>query len=179
MHVAPKNGIYQMTFVFDDGKDTPVCSESERIIAVDPGVDNLMAVINNCGLPCILFNGKPLKAINQLYNKQIANIMSENTIGTTDRFVPTPHYQRVTLKRNNCVKDYLLKSARILIDWCVENRIDTIVLGKNVGWKQESQISHLYRYHMHNCITSFLILRKEKESMLWNRKNRIPPKYHF
>ena len=143
VHVAPNNGIYQMTFVFDDGEDTPVCSESERIIAVDPGVDNLMAVINNCGLPCILFNGKPLKAINQLYNKQIANIMSENTIGTTDRFVPTPHYQRVTLKRNNCVKDFLLKSARILIDWCVENRIDTIVLGKNVGWKQESDMGHV------------------------------------
>ena len=132
-----------MTFVFDDGKDAPVCTEHERIIAVDPGVDNLMAVTNNCGLPCILFNGRPLKTINQLYNKQIANIMSENTIGTTDRFVATPHYQKVTLNRNNRVKDYLLKSARILIDWCVENRIDTIVLGKNVGWKQESDMGHV------------------------------------
>ena len=140
VHVAPKNGIYQMTFVFDDGKDAPVCTEHERIIAVDPGVDNLMAVTNNCGLPCILFNGRPLKTINQLYNKQIANIMSENTIGTTDRFVATPHYQKVTLNRNNRMKDFLLKSARILIDWCVENRIDTIVLGKNVGWKKNTDM---------------------------------------
>ena len=140
VHVAPKNGIYQMTFVFDDGTDAPVCTEHERIIAVDPGIDNLMAVTNNCGLPCILFNGKPLKSVNHLYNRQIGNIMSENTKGTTDRFVPTLHYQKVTLNRNNRVKDFLLKSARILIDWCVENRIDTIVLGKNVGWKQNTDM---------------------------------------
>ena len=140
VHVTPMNGIYQMSFVFDDGKKAPVCSTNERIIAVDPGVDNLMAVTNNCEVPCLLFNGKPLKSINQLYNKKISNIVSENTKGTTDKFVTTPHYQRVTLKRNNRVKDYLLKSAKVLINWCVENRIDTIVLGKNTGWKQESDM---------------------------------------
>ena len=99
-----------------------------------------MSVTNNCNLPCLLFNGKPLKSINQLYNKKISKIVSESTKGTTDKFVATPHYQRVTLKRNNRVKDYLLKSAKVLINWCVENRIDTIVLGKNTGWKQESNM---------------------------------------
>ena len=117
-----------------------VCTERERIIAVDPGINNLMAVTNNCGLPCILFNGKPLKSVNHMYNQQISNIMSENTRGTTNRFVPTPHYQKATLNRNNRVKYFLVKSARILIDWCVENRIDTIVLGKNVGWKKNTNM---------------------------------------
>ncbi|MCI6515206.1 MAG: transposase, partial [Erysipelotrichaceae bacterium] len=140
VHVTPMHGIYQMSFVFDDGTNAPVFTEHERIIAVDPGIDNLMVVTNNCGLPCILFNGKPLKSVNHLYNRQISNIISENTKGTTDRFVPTPHYQKVTLNRNNRVKDFLLKSAKILIDWCVENRIDTIVLGKNVGWKQNTDM---------------------------------------
>ena len=137
VHVTPMNGIYQISFVFDDGTSVYPTTKHKRIIAVDPGVDNLMAVTNNCGLPCLLFNGRPLKSINQLYNKLIANIVSENTKGSSDKFVATPHYQQVTLKRNNRVKDYLLKSAKILITWCVENRIDTIVLGKNVDWKQE------------------------------------------
>ena len=75
-----------------------------------------------------------------MYNKQIANIVSENTKGTTDKFKVTPHYQRVTMKRNNCVKDYILKTAKILIHWCVENRIDTIVLGKNADFKKESNM---------------------------------------
>lgn len=140
VHVTPMNGIYQMSFVFDDGNNVPQCAASERIIAVDPGVDNLMSVTNNCGLPCLLLNGKPLKSINQLYNKKISNIVSENTKGTEEKFAATPHYQKVTHKRNNCVKDYLLKSAKVLINWCVENRIDTIVLGKNTGWKQESNM---------------------------------------
>ena len=59
----------------------------------------------------------PLKSINQLYNKQIANIVSENTKGTTDKFKVTPHYQRVTMKRNNCVKDYILKTASVQNTW--------------------------------------------------------------
>lgn len=136
VHVTPVNGIFQMSFVFDDGILVYPCKRHKRIAAVDPGIDNLMAVTNNCGLPNLLFNGKPLKSINHHYNRQISRIMSANTKGSTDKFVPTLHYQRVTLKRNNRVKDYMLKSAKILMQWCVENRIDTIVLGKNADWKQ-------------------------------------------
>lgn len=140
VHVTPVNGIFQMSFVFNDGMLIYPCKRHKRIAAVDPGIDNLMAVANNCGLPNLLFNGKPLKSINHHYNRQISRIMSANTKGSTDRFVPTLHYQRVTLKRNNRVKDYMLKSAKILLQWCVENRIDTIVLGKNADWKQDTDM---------------------------------------
>ena len=141
VHISPMHGIYQISCVFDDEVETVQPSKKhERMVGVDPGVNNLLAVVNNCGLPNLLFNGRPLKSINQLYNKQIANIVSENTKGTTDKFKVTPHYQRVTMKRNNCVKDYILKTAKILIHWCVENRIDTIVLGKNADFKKESNM---------------------------------------
>lgn len=140
-HVTPMNGMYQMSFVFDDGKAVPNKTNiPERIIAVDPGVNNLMAVTNNCGLECLLYNGRPLKAINQKYNKQLATIMSETTKGSATKFVATSHSKRITQRRNNQIKDYMLKSAKHLVEWCVENRIDTIVLGKNAYWKQESKM---------------------------------------
>ncbi len=143
LHVTPKNNVYILSFVFDDEKEVEPLDLTERIISVDPGVNNLMAITNNCDLPCLLFNGRPLKSINQYYNKQIANVMSSSTKGSTDKFKATKKYQALTLKRNNQVKDYLLKSAKILINWCVENRIDTIVLGKNADWKQESSIGRV------------------------------------
>ena len=34
---------------------------SERIAAIDLGVDNLMTITTNCGVSPIIINGKPLK----------------------------------------------------------------------------------------------------------------------
>ncbi len=140
VHVTPVNGRYELSFVFDDEQIVEPIKSNDRIIAIDPGINNLMAITNNCDLPCMLFNGKPLKSINQLYNKEIATIASRNTKGSTDKFVPTKRFKEVTLRRNNQVKDFLFKSVKVLMNWCVENRIDTIVLGKNTDWKQETNI---------------------------------------
>ena len=48
VHVILVNGIFQMSFVFDDGILVYPCKRHKRIAAVDPGIDNLMAVTNNC-----------------------------------------------------------------------------------------------------------------------------------
>ena len=137
VHVTPNNGIYQISFVFDiEEKEKPIQKESKRIAGIDLGVNNLMAVVNNCGLNCMIFNGRPLKAINQYYNKQIACIQSEQTKGSDKYFVPTKRSKRITLNRNNRIKDTMFKTGRQFIDWCVENRIDTAVIGANPFWKQ-------------------------------------------
>lgn len=48
----------------------------KRVAFVDPGLNNLMTVTSNCFNP-LIFNGKPLKAINQLSNKNIASLKSK------------------------------------------------------------------------------------------------------
>ena len=141
VHVSPRNGRYQISLVFDDGRMPPaVKEEPERIAAVDPGVNNLMAVTNNCGLPCLLYKGGVVKSVNQHYNKRIAKIMSRETKGSDRKFVPTQEYRDVTNHRNDRIKDFMLKAGKSLITWCVENRIDTIVIGSNAGWKQEAEM---------------------------------------
>ena len=138
VHVCRKHDTYVISFVFDDGKGIPaVKEESCRIASIDLGVNNLMAVTNNCGLECILFNGKPLKAVNQLYSKKCAKLASAMTKGSDKKLESTKQYRSVCLKRNNRIHDYLLKSAKLFITWCVENRIDTVVIGANAFWKQE------------------------------------------
>ena len=145
VHVTPMNGRYQISFVFDDDKSTPelLTEEPQRIAAVDFGVDNFMAVTNNCGLDCLLYKGGALKSANQHYNKQIADIMSEQTKGTTNKFVPTQEYYDVTQRRNNIVNDFMLQTGKHFITWCVENRIDTIVMGNNPFWKQKVNMGNV------------------------------------
>ncbi len=138
VHVTPVNGRFQVSFVFDDGAAEPPClnEKPERITAIDLGVDNLMAVTNNCGLENLLYKGGVIKSVNHNYNKRVADIVSKQTKGGTDKFIPTEEYNRVTNRRNDRIKDQLLKTGKHFITWCVENRIDTIVIGKNRFWKQ-------------------------------------------
>ena len=48
--------------------------------------------------------------------------------------------QRFTTKRNNKVNDYIQKATKMVIDFCKNNNIDTLVCGYNSGWKQETNM---------------------------------------
>ena len=133
----PYHNIFVVYLTFDDGKPEPVMKEHpERICAIDFGVENLAAITNNVGLPCLLFKGGVLKSQNQWYNKRMAKIVSKQTAGTTEKFQPTPKSQAICVKRENQVIDFSRKLCKRIVDWCMENNIDTIVVGNNSGWKK-------------------------------------------
>lgn len=46
----------------------------KRIASIDLGVDNLITITTNCGVVPFIINGRPLKPINQYYNKKICDI---------------------------------------------------------------------------------------------------------
>lgn len=134
--VTPLYDIFQLSFIMEEDiqKGTrPI----NRIASIDLGVNNLMAVTNNCGLECLLFKAGCLKSVNQFYNKCLAQNMSAQTLLTKDKFIVDDKTNKVYLKRFNQVRDHLFKSSRLLINWCVENRIDTIIVGKNKFWKDK------------------------------------------
>jgi putative transposase len=148
--VCPNNGEYEIHFTFEIEKPDKTISDCpSRIIGIDLGVNNLMAVTNNCGLPCFLFKGGIIKSVNQLYNKKLSKIMSDEMASPNcpknkngkPKFIPTLESQSITRKRVHSLQDFMHKSARYLIRWCVENRIDTIVMGLNSDWKQKSNMS--------------------------------------
>jgi putative transposase len=53
----------------------------------------------------------------------------------------------LTEKRNARIDDYLHKASRKIINFCIENDIRTIVIGKNDGWKQSSKLSKRVNQH--------------------------------
>ena len=134
---VPKNGEYIMEVVYQI--DVPDIEEkAERIASIDLGVDNLITITTNCGVAPLVINGKPLKSINQYYNKKISEMRAElKKRHNTDW---SKEMQRFTTKRNNKVDDYIQKATKMVIDFCKENNIDTLVCGYNSGWKQESDM---------------------------------------
>nr|WP_322506140.1 transposase [Chroococcidiopsis cubana] len=106
-------------------------------IAIDLGLNNLATCVSTTGVSFIV-DGKPLKSINQWFNKENARVQSIKDLqgikGITER------QSRLTLNRNNRVRDYLNKTARYIINWCIEHKVGTVIVGVNQGWKQEINI---------------------------------------
>lgn len=134
---VPKNGEYIMEVVYQI--EVPDIEEKvERIASIDLGIDNLITITTNCGVTPLVINGRPLKSINQYYNKKISEMRAELKKRHNANW--SKEMQRFTIKRNNKVDDYIQKATKMVIDFCKENNIDTLVCGYNSGWKQESDM---------------------------------------
>jgi putative transposase len=106
--------------------------DNGRYCSIDLGINNLATIASNTIKPVII-NGKPLKSINQYYNKKRADLQAnlKNGKKTSKRI------SKLNIKRNNKVQDYLHKSSRIITNHLVSNDINTLVIGYNTQWKQE------------------------------------------
>ncbi|NES21820.1 MAG: IS200/IS605 family element transposase accessory protein TnpB [Symploca sp. SIO3E6] len=108
--------------------------DSKKAMALDLGVDNLCACIDTEGHQ-FLIDGKRLKSINRWYNKQNAYLTSlKEKQGIK---CVTNRQARLYQWRNNCVRDYLNKAARLIINHCIEHKIGKLIVGYNPGIKQE------------------------------------------
>jgi putative transposase len=111
--------------------------DKSRVASIDVGVDNLAAVTSNVKeFRPLIINGRPLKAINQYYNKRKAELLSKLMKQDENRRTSN-RINRLTMKRNNKIEDYMHKASRLIVDLLVEHNIGTLVIGKNDGWKQE------------------------------------------
>ena len=108
--------------------------DSNRVAGIDIGLGNLAAVTSNLsGFNPILINGNPLKAINSYYNKERARLQS--SLGE-NQFLSNA-LEKLTLKRNCKIDNYLHQASRLIIDTLVNFQIGTLVIGKNDEWKQQ------------------------------------------
>jgi IS605 OrfB family transposase len=135
VRIVPRGDHYIIEVVYE--KECKI-NNNTRIAAVDPGLNNLATITFNDGKQPYIINGKPLKSINQYYNKEKAELQSilEKQYGRKT----SKKIKKLTYKRNNKINDYLHKVSRILVNQLVSEHVGTIVLGKNIGQKQDSNI---------------------------------------
>ena len=107
--------------------------------SIDIGIDNFATITNNIGKTPIIINGKSLKSINQYYNKQMAHYKEVakrmNGLDYTNR------QNRLTIKRNNRINDFIHKASSKIIELALDYGISKIVVGNNKDWKRESKLS--------------------------------------
>lgn len=117
----------QVTLKVDNGK----------CLGIDLGLNNLATVVSNFkGFKPIIYDGKPLKAMNQKYSKYSSKLKLKLTIRGKEKYIS---HKTLSLTRNhyNFVEDYLHKISKDIINQAVSNDVTTIIVGNNDLWKQE------------------------------------------
>nr|DAN50261.1 MAG TPA: endonuclease [Caudoviricetes sp.] len=135
VRVLPRNNHHIVEVVYEK-EEKPLLENNGRYAAIDLGLNNLATVCSNVEKPFII-NGRPLKSINQRWNKHKANLQSRLANKSSKQLA------LITEKRNNRVKDYLHKSSRKIVNFLVSNKISTLVIGYNGEWKQNINIGRV------------------------------------
>ena len=104
----------------------------KRIASIDIGQNNLMTVTSNVFHP-VIYNGKPVKSINQFYNKIKAE--EQSRLKKQNNVYWSRKLGRLTLWRENQISNYFHKVTHHFVNYCIANDIDTVIIGRNQQWK--------------------------------------------
>jgi len=139
VRIIPQTGCYIIEVIYEKEITEHENLNIDKFLSIDLGVNNLASIITNQpGLNPILINGKIIKSINQYYNKTLAKLQSD--LKKNHNKNSSNRTQRLNLKRNNKINDYLHKTSHFIVTYCIENNIQNIVIGKNKEWKQNCNI---------------------------------------
>jgi putative transposase len=132
VRIVPRKTHYVVEVVYTETVYLAAANPN-KVAGIDVGLNNLAAVtFNQPGLRPLLVNGRPLKSINQHYNKTRAKLQAELAAGQFN----SKRLERLTDQRNRQVNHYLHQASRYVIQELVKYGIGTLVIGKNDGWKQ-------------------------------------------
>src|SRR2546425_1187495 len=135
VRIVPRKGFYVIEVVY--GKEVKQAEVNPAYYAgADIGMNNLVALTSNKpNFKAIIVNGRPVKSVNQFYNKRKAELQKQlGHKGTTKRM------ERMTNKRNRRIDHYMHTASKRIIDLLVKEGIGVLCIGKNDAWKQNSEM---------------------------------------
>ena len=109
----------------------------KNALAIDLGIDNLCTCVTSSGKSFIM-DGKKLKSFNQWYNKETSRLKSIKDKQKIKGY--TKKLYGIVTKRNNRISDILHKSCKYIINYCIDNNIDTVVCGMNKDFQRYSNL---------------------------------------
>lgn len=144
MRVVPRRGFYVVEVVYEREPIPAAHLDPALYAGVDIGLNTLAALTSNKpGFVPRIVNGRPVKSVNQFYNKRRAELQSRLSAGTyTSRLL-----DRLTTRRTRRIDHYLHTVSRRLIDLLVAEGIGTLCIGQNPLWKQEVRLGRRTNQH--------------------------------
>ena len=138
VRILPKYGQYVIELVFACLAEAADVNK-ENVLAIDLGIDQLATIVTNTGHRPICVKDKPIKAVNQYYNKLTAHYTGILRQGKQPQegAHTSKRLERLHLKRHLRIKDVFHKASHYIVRFAAEQEIGTIVIGYSPGWKME------------------------------------------
>ena len=135
------NGKIQLSAVYQ--KEAPaVLEDNGRYLSIDLGIRNTFTCYNSVTGTAFIIKG--FLEIQQGYNKQIAHYQSihaKQQAALGIRYPkPSKRVQFLYKKRNRTINDFLHKATAWIRDYCVQNRIHTVVIGDISGIREDNTL---------------------------------------
>jgi putative transposase len=136
VRIVPRKTHYTVEIIYAKELQPAENLNHKLIASIDIGLDNLATVTSNKpGFVPVVVNGRPLKSINQYYNKRKAELQSRLPVGVSSK-----RLDRLTDKRNRRIQYEMHLASRRIIEMLMREGVGTLVIGKNDGWKQEIEL---------------------------------------
>lgn len=136
VRIVPRKGFYVIEIIYSVD-EKPAAVDKNLVAGIDLGVNNFAVIASNKqGFTPLVVKGGPLKSINQFYNKRKADLQKylPGKRETSNQII------RLSNNRTRRINHFMHVSSRRIVDHLVAQSIGTLVIGKNDGWKQESNM---------------------------------------
>ena len=150
----PRNNYIVMEVVYE-ATNKDLKKSNGKYLSIDLGINNLATCVNSETLESFIVNGKPVKSINQYYNKEKSRLQSATE--KSQKRKTSKNLNKLTLKRNNKIKNYFHKASKYIVNQAVNNSLNSIVIGLNKEWKQDTNIGKKNNQNFVNIPHSSLV----------------------
>ena len=115
--------------------------DSNKALALDLGINNLVTAVSTEG-DSFIIDGREIKSLNQWFNKENSRlqcIKDKQNLGHK----PTKRQGILAYKRHNQLRDYLGKTAKKIIDYCLSHNIGKLVVGYNETFQNSPRLGRV------------------------------------
>ncbi|WP_280772314.1 RNA-guided endonuclease InsQ/TnpB family protein, partial [Salipaludibacillus daqingensis] len=142
VRINPKYSHYVVEMIFEVPSEQKMKEPKNRLMSIDLGIDNLATIVTNTGRRPVLVKGKNIKSVNQRYNQWKAHYMGILRQGKNQKegLFTSKRLEKIHHKRFKQIKDLFHKASFQVIKTALDEDIDTIIIGQNKDWKQNSHM---------------------------------------
>ena len=142
VRIVPKNNQFVVEIVYKTNKTIAYKEDNGRYLTIDPGLNNAFTLASNVKeFQPVIINGRPLKSINQYYNKQRAKLTKLYDLNKQSR--KTKRLNNLDFYRNQKVLGFAHEASKRIVEIALNHELNTIIIGKNKDQKRSINLGKI------------------------------------
>ena len=133
-------------------EDVEIKKDNGRYISVDMGINNLITAYDNKGYSFII-KGNSYQNTLYYYNKKISYYQSleakfKNKVEID--FIMTKRIKKLNIIKKRKIEYILHTSTKRIVDYCVDNDVNTVIIGNIKGIRENNDIGKINNQKLHS-----------------------------